>query len=1012
MNRITVFILFFTMLISKSFAQQVYCNGPWGGSGEIGDPARWTFISQASNPADPTTGKGSVSYDYSFFDRFVRIGDWLTFLNAVDSNGSGDFSGLLGDNGMEMITYNGSQWIAKSWSCSATGQSFTATQVSKIAVSYVSFNLYCRFANWVATGNVNTGAYSFASSAANANVSFIDYSFSGVRLPTENEFYKAAYYNPTTEIYNTYGSTNLVAGIPIQTDVNSDGTLMDQSGTPHSLSMAGLYGGANGTHCLWQIQAGQGSKSAYGIYNMVGGFHHVLTINEGGTVDATAGFMMFRPGNQLEGPMGQSKMWSYPGSANDPSWTMDAHLASPSFHLVIKGNECGGCSELADPAIPNASRCGMGTIPINITTGCTTSGSSLHIFSDAGITIDVTSQFTISGTTITTPSISSTKTYFAVCQSTTGATTCFSKIEQFTATVNNAPIATATANNATCNVSTGVANSDANIILDFTTGQRYQYTNGVSFTGAPTPASINAIPIGGVIANSLPNAAQSYTVRIYDPTDNTCFVDRVVSTRQTNCDCSIVPALIINDKNRCGTGSITTEISTTCISGTTLKIFSNNTLVTDITNQFTINGNTITSPSITSGTTMTYYAACQLDSSPSCLSTGSPFKLTAKANPVALLSATQPLCIGTNSPNNGSIKIESFTAGQRYQYTSGSIFSGTVTPTTITLIPTGGVITSTLNNTTQDYTVRIYDSTDNTCFVDRVVNISSAICCTTPTSTALVTQPTCNGSNSPNNGGITILNSSIGQRYQYSVGATFASGSATPASITTIPAGGVITSGLSNVTQQYTVRIYDSVIDNCYVDRIVSITAVECINTPSAGADFTICLPSTTINLVDATAGQTQWMVGSGNPATTTINAISGIVTGLTVAGTYTFTLQTIGDSTYKDDIQVIVYEGDEPKVLCNDGTTSYTLSAQTGLKNIKWYNMANEEVGTGSTLIVSSNTLGLADGIEAYYYVGESMTLIGNKIELCCPVKFQTQSCCSTPNCLTITVKRKKKDS
>jgi hypothetical protein len=40
----------------------------------------------------------------------------------------------------------------------------------------------------------------------------------------------------------------------------------------------------------------------------------------------------------------------------------------------------------------------------------------------------------------------------------------------------------------------------------------------------------------------------------------------------------------------------------------------------------------------------------------------------------------------------------------------------------------GGVITSTLPNTTQQYTVRIYDAADDACFVDRVVSIT-AVCC-------------------------------------------------------------------------------------------------------------------------------------------------------------------------------------------------------------------------------------------------------------------------------------------
>ena len=66
---------------------------------------------------------------------------------------------------------------------------------------------------------------------------------------------------------------------------------------------------------------------------------------------------------------------------------------------------------------------------------------------------------------------------------------------------------------------------------------------------------------------------------------------------------------------------------------------------------------------------------------------------------------------------------------------------------------------------------------------------------------------------------------------------------------------------------------------------------------------------------------------------------------------------------------------------------------------------MAGTQVGTGATLVVTSNTVGLSDGTEAFYYVGQSTTLNGCDVELCCPVKFITQACCPTPNCGAITV-------
>jgi hypothetical protein len=97
--------------------------------------------------------------------------------------------------------------------------------------------------------------------------------------------------------------------------------------------------------------------------------------------------------------------------------------------------------------------------------------------------------------------------------------------------------------------------------------------------------------------------------------------------------------------------------------------------------------------------------------------------------PTATAAVTNPTCAGSTAQSNGAITISGFTAGQRYQYSTGASFnSGAAMPASITAIPVGGVIVSNLANTSQQYTVRIYDATDNACFVDRTVNITAVIC--------------------------------------------------------------------------------------------------------------------------------------------------------------------------------------------------------------------------------------------------------------------------------------------
>ena len=146
--------------------------------------------------------------------------------------------------------------------------------------------------------------------------------------------------------------------------------------------------------------------------------------------------------------------------------------------------------------------------------------------------------------------------------------------------------------------------------------------------------------------------------------------------------------------------------------------------------------------------------------------------------------------------------------------------------------------------------------------------------CVTPTATAASTNPTCSGSTAQSNGMITISGFTVGQRYQYTSGATF-SGTATPASITAIPVGGVIVNNLANTTQQYTVRIYDATDDVCFIDRTVSITAATCgscnckeyiyLNEPEIGAVLKFEIGAgVPLTEVTGTNGPGHWYPGNG----------------------------------------------------------------------------------------------------------------------------------------------------
>jgi len=697
------------------------------------------------------------------------------------------------------------------------------------------------------------------------------------------------------------------------------------------------------------------------------------------------------------------------------------------------------------------------------------------------------------------------------------------------------PTAFASVTQPTC--AGGVAQSNGAITISgFTAGQRYQYSSGATFnSGAATPASITAIPVGGVITSTLPNTTQQYTVRIYDATDDACFVDRVVSitavTCVASCDCKeyiylnepligsvlkfeVVPAVIpLTERLGANGGTLGTHhwypgtgasqmsaphglgtdlngnlwIGATALSGPIRKLDCDGTISatpqiatnaptgnSSLFNMFSI-GNTIyttqtggpvaynscdgtflgklclndqfgnplpgpiVSPqsdfdnflqqwglSYNSTTEMVYastrkgalravyrFTKAQLESqigTATCIDPlitigGSP-TVTAGQN---LLPNDLVDISGVVSDNAGNIYVVGFTAalgantevlkygptggfisrtgiiptardgqgivwsettGRLYMsnYTDGAFdcisafdtnlnYLGTAAPNpnlvsvdntakAIAIIkeccPTNLPTTFNVNvcgGVGQKYFLNqeafnsmtcgegivcgstwvaqpggmgmTFESCDNsvtitgtgcTTFTLSISAVSSTGCpaqnatftiCNVlpPTATAAATQPTCAGGVAQSNGAITISGFTAGQRYQYSSGATFNSGAATPASITAIPVGGVITSTLPNTTQQYTVRIYDATDAACFVDRVVSITAANCCTVTINSSTPTACVPAT--NTYSLTVN-VSWTDASGTSLTVTTTAPGAtpqvITTTLASSGTQSVT--------------------------------------------------------------------------------------------------------------------------
>jgi formylglycine-generating enzyme required for sulfatase activity len=153
----------------------------------------WVTVGNAGNAAD-TTSYGAVSYAYQIGKYEVTNTQYGAFLNAAaktDSHGLYDFR--MDDAG---IGRNG------------TPGSYTYSVYSGEAnhpVRFVSWYDAARFSNWMhngqGSGSTETGAYTLngaTSGIITKNVGATIY------IPTEDEWYKAAYYNGSTSTYSLY----------------------------------------------------------------------------------------------------------------------------------------------------------------------------------------------------------------------------------------------------------------------------------------------------------------------------------------------------------------------------------------------------------------------------------------------------------------------------------------------------------------------------------------------------------------------------------------------------------------------------------------------------------------------------------------------------------------------------------------------------------------------------------------------------------------------------------------
>lgn len=220
-------------------------------------------VGNAGNAADPSTGFGAVPYNYNIGEYDVTAGQYTAFLNAVAAT---DTYGLYNSDMSSAANGNTSCGITQSGSPGS--YTYTDTRNPNLPVNYVSWGDAARFANWLTNnqptgaegnGTTETGSYTLNGAVTDAALNAVTRNANAdYVIPTENEWYKAAYYNPGASSYYLYPTSS-----------NSQpSNVLSATGTNNANYYNNGY--TDPTNYLTAVGAFADTTSPYGAYDMGG----------------------------------------------------------------------------------------------------------------------------------------------------------------------------------------------------------------------------------------------------------------------------------------------------------------------------------------------------------------------------------------------------------------------------------------------------------------------------------------------------------------------------------------------------------------------------------------------------------------------------------------------------------------------------------------------------------------------------------------------------------------------